>query len=104
VESPGKIGVKDLGRKLAKVSLGNERGFKLLPDNSAKMLSCTNCRLGKARSNPIDGDNGGRAYPLSPQINPPLALLKDKSNTRGKSQVTLGENEMEIHTYEEVPL
>jgi hypothetical protein len=30
---------KDLGSKLAKVSLGHERGFKILPDNDAKMLS-----------------------------------------------------------------
>jgi hypothetical protein len=50
-----------------------------------------NCRLGKARPNPRDDDNGGRVYPLSPQINPPLALLKVKSNTRGESRVTLGE-------------
>jgi hypothetical protein len=34
-----KLGVKDLGWKLAKVSLGHERGFKILPDNDAKMLS-----------------------------------------------------------------
>jgi hypothetical protein len=33
-----------------------------------------NCRLGKARPNPLDGDNGGRVYPLSPQINPPSLL------------------------------
>jgi len=51
---------------------------------------CANCRLGKARPNPRDDDNGGRFYPLSPQINPPLALLKVKSNTRGESRVTLG--------------
>jgi hypothetical protein len=30
---------KALGSKIAKVSLGNERGFKILPDNDAKMLS-----------------------------------------------------------------
>jgi hypothetical protein len=39
MESPGKLGVKDLGWKLSKVSLGHERGFKILPDNDAKMLS-----------------------------------------------------------------
>jgi hypothetical protein len=50
-----------------------------------------NCRLGKDRPNPRDDDNGGRVYPLSPQINPPLALLKVKSNTRGESRATLGE-------------
>jgi hypothetical protein len=26
----------------------------------------TNCRLGKARPNPQDGENYGRVYPLSP--------------------------------------
>jgi hypothetical protein len=31
LESPGKLGVKALGRRLVKVSLGNERGFKILP-------------------------------------------------------------------------
>jgi hypothetical protein len=31
---------KDLGSNLAKVSLGHERGFKILPNNNAKMLSC----------------------------------------------------------------
>jgi hypothetical protein len=39
MESLGKLGVKALGSKLSKVSLGNERGFKILPDNDAKMLS-----------------------------------------------------------------
>jgi hypothetical protein len=39
VESLGKLGVKALGSKLAKVSLGHERGFKILPNNDAKMLS-----------------------------------------------------------------
>jgi hypothetical protein len=34
-----KLGVKALGSKLAKMSLGHERGFKILPDNDAKMLS-----------------------------------------------------------------
>jgi hypothetical protein len=48
-----------------------------------------NYRLGKARPNPRDGDNGRRVYPLSPQINPPLTLVKEKSNTRGESRVTL---------------
>jgi hypothetical protein len=33
-----------------------------------------NCRLGKAQPNPLDGDNSGRVYPLSPQINPPSLL------------------------------
>jgi hypothetical protein len=35
----GKLGVKDLGSNLAKVSLGHERGFKILLDNGAKMFS-----------------------------------------------------------------
>jgi hypothetical protein len=39
MESPGKLWVKVLGSNLAKVSLGVERGFKILPDNGAKMLS-----------------------------------------------------------------
>jgi hypothetical protein len=39
VESPGKLGVKDLGSNLSKMSLGHERGFKILPNNDAKMLS-----------------------------------------------------------------
>jgi hypothetical protein len=39
MESPSKLTGKDLGSKLAKVSLGHERGFKILPDNDAKMLS-----------------------------------------------------------------
>jgi hypothetical protein len=30
---------KALGSKLSKVSLGHERGFKILPGNDAKMLS-----------------------------------------------------------------
>jgi hypothetical protein len=38
VDSPGNLGVKDLGGKLSKVSLGNERGFKILMDNDAKIL------------------------------------------------------------------
>jgi hypothetical protein len=48
-----------------------------------------NCRLGKLRTNPLDGGNSGIFYPLSPQINPPLALVKGESNTRGESQVIL---------------
>jgi hypothetical protein len=51
---------------------------------------CKNCRLGKSRTNPLDGDNSGIIYPLSPQINPSLALVKEESNIRGESQVTLG--------------
>jgi hypothetical protein len=47
-----------------------------------------NYRLGKAQPSPLDGDNCGRVYPLSPQINPPLTLVKEKSNTRGESRVT----------------
>jgi hypothetical protein len=43
----------------------------------------TNCRLGKSKPNPQDGDNGGRVYPLSPQINPPHSLVKDKFKIRG---------------------
>jgi hypothetical protein len=39
MESPGKLRVKDLGSNLVKVSLGFERGFKILPGNNAKMLS-----------------------------------------------------------------
>jgi hypothetical protein len=39
VESPGNLGVKSLGWYLSKVLLGHERGFKILPDNDAKMLS-----------------------------------------------------------------
>jgi hypothetical protein len=39
VESPGKVGVKSFEWKLAKVSLGNERGFKIFPNNGAKILS-----------------------------------------------------------------
>jgi hypothetical protein len=44
-----------------------------------------NCRLGKSRTNPQDDDNNGRVYPLSPLINPPLTLVKEESNTRGKA-------------------
>jgi hypothetical protein len=39
VELPRKLGVKDLGSKLAKVSLRHGRGFKILPGNDANMLS-----------------------------------------------------------------
>jgi hypothetical protein len=35
----GKIWVKSLGSNISKVSLGLERGFKILPENDAKMLS-----------------------------------------------------------------
>jgi hypothetical protein len=38
MESPGKIGVKVVGSKLDKVSLGYVRGFKILPNNDSKML------------------------------------------------------------------
>jgi hypothetical protein len=38
VDSPGNIWIKDLGWYLAKVSLGHERGFKILPVNDTKML------------------------------------------------------------------
>jgi hypothetical protein len=38
-ESLGKLWVKDFGSNLLKVSLGNERGFKILPNNDTKMLS-----------------------------------------------------------------
>jgi hypothetical protein len=63
-----------------------------------------NCRLGKAQPNPLDVDNGGKFYPLSPQINPPLALVKKKSNTRGEYQVTLGGNETKSEMMEVMPL
>jgi hypothetical protein len=62
------------------------------------------CRLGKAQPNPQDGDNSGRVYPLSPQINPPLTLVKEESNTRGQSQVTLRGNETKSETMEVMPL
>jgi hypothetical protein len=39
MESTCKLGVKDLGWELAKVSLGHKRGFKILLGNNAKMLS-----------------------------------------------------------------
>jgi hypothetical protein len=38
---------KDLGSNISKVSLGHERGFKILPGNDTKMLS-HDCRLGKS--------------------------------------------------------
>jgi hypothetical protein len=48
------------------------------------ILACYrgNYRLGKAQSNPQDDDNGGRVYPLSPHINPPL-LMWMKNLTQG---------------------
>jgi len=51
--------------------------------------------LGKAQPNPKNGENYDNTYPLSPQIGTPLALVKEKSCTRGVSRVTLGGNEME---------
>jgi hypothetical protein len=39
MESPGKLWVKALGSKLTKESIELERGFKILSDNNAKMLS-----------------------------------------------------------------
>jgi hypothetical protein len=64
----------------------------------------TNCRLEKSRPNPEDGNNGGRVYTLSPQINPPLSLVKEESNIRGKSQVTLGGNDTKHEMMEVIPL
>jgi hypothetical protein len=55
----------------------------------------TNCRLGKARPDPQNGEKYGNTYPISPYIGTPLALVKDKSYKRGVSLVTLGGNEME---------
>jgi len=64
----------------------------------------TKCKLGKSHPNPRDGNNRGRVYPMSPHINPPLDLVKEKSNTRGEYQVTLEGNEMESETMEVMPL
>jgi hypothetical protein len=75
--------------------------------SSPKMMQkCyrTNFRLGKSWPNPQDGDISGRVYPLSPQINPPLTLVKEESNTRGESQVNLGGNETKSEMMEVMPL
>jgi hypothetical protein len=56
MESPGKLRVNALGEKLAKVLLGFERGFKILPDNGAKMLS-HKLLVGKIPTQPSNGDN-----------------------------------------------
>jgi hypothetical protein len=61
-----------------------------------------NCRLGKARPNPLDGDNGGRAYPLSPQINPP-SLCEGRIQHKGESRVTLGGNEWKVRVWKWSP-
>jgi hypothetical protein len=62
--------------------------------------------VGWAKPDPIHKMtiHGGRVYPLSPQINPPLALVKEESNTRGESRVTLGGNETKSETMEVMPL
>jgi hypothetical protein len=65
MELLGKLRVNDLESKLAKVSLGIEKGFKILLDNDAKMYR-TICRLGKAQTNPWKCDNYGSTYPMSP--------------------------------------
>jgi len=49
MESLGKLWVNDLGSNLDKVSLGLERGFKILLENGAKILS-HNILIGKIPS------------------------------------------------------
>jgi hypothetical protein len=51
VESPGKVGVKALGWKLAKVSLGHEIGFKIIPKMMPKCYK-KKYRLVKSLANP----------------------------------------------------
>jgi len=41
---------------------------------------------------------------MSPHINPPLFLVKEESNTRGESRVTLGEMRWKGDIMEVIPL
>jgi hypothetical protein len=64
VESPGKLG-KGFGIACQSVVRASEEDSKSSPTTMPKCYH-TNCRLGKSRPNPQDGENYGNTYPLSP--------------------------------------